>query len=67
MVERLVRAELPPTAPVSVVVPVLFRARVWAPLIVLPKPMLPLPVLTEVAPARVAAPTALNAPPLVVV
>ena len=61
-VVRLVRAVVPPTAPVSVVIPVLFNARLWAPLTVLPKLMLPLPALTAVVPARVAAPATVTLP-----
>ncbi len=47
LVVRLVKAALLPTAPVNVVMPDVFTAKVCAPFKVLPNVMAPLPVLVN--------------------
>ena len=56
-VVTLVRGVVPPTAPVNVVTPEVFTAKVCAPFKVLPNVMSPLPVLVNVVAApKVTAP-----------
>ena len=65
LVVKLLSEVVPPAAALKVVVPVLFKAKLWLPATVpftAPvKVMVPLPVLTVVLPPRVVVPAALKA------